>query len=74
MPLHLIIMDKVVFARSDFSKNEVCLQDTHVIHGLSGYLPLQFWSYNFNILKDVYTHIMDYAWSQEFDFHQIFSK
>jgi hypothetical protein len=25
-------------------------------------------------LKDVYTHIMDYAWSQEFDFHQIFSK
>ena len=45
-----------------------------LIHGLSGYLPLQFRSYNFNILKDVYTHIMYYAWSQEFDFHQIFSK
>ena len=25
------------------------------IHGLSGYL-LQFWSYSFNILQDVYTH------------------
>ena len=26
------------------------------IHGLSGYLLLQFWSYSFNILQDVYTH------------------
>ena len=26
------------------------------IHGLSGYLLLQFWSYSFNILYDVYTH------------------
>ena len=26
------------------------------IHGLSGYFLLQFWSYNFNILQDVYTH------------------
>jgi hypothetical protein len=25
-------------------------------HGLSGYLLLQFWSYSFNILYDVYTH------------------
>ena len=27
------------------------------IHGLSGYLLLQFWSYSFNILYDVYTHV-----------------
>ena len=26
------------------------------IHGLSGYLLLQFWSYSFNIFQDVYTH------------------
>ena len=26
------------------------------MHSLSGYLLLQFWSYSFNILKDVYTH------------------
>ena len=26
------------------------------IHGLSGYLLLQFWSYSFNMLYDVYTH------------------
>ena len=26
------------------------------IHRLSGYLLLQFWSYRFNILQDVYTH------------------
>ena len=26
------------------------------IHGLSGYHLLQFWSYRFNILYDVYTH------------------
>ena len=26
------------------------------IHGLSSYLLLQFWSYSFNILQDVYTH------------------
>ena len=26
------------------------------IHGLFGYLLLQFWSYSFNILQDVYTH------------------
>ena len=26
------------------------------IHGLSGYLLLQFWSYSFNIFQNVYTH------------------
>ena len=26
------------------------------IHGLFGYLLLQFWSYSFNILQDLYTH------------------
>ena len=33
-----------------------CLSVRIQIHGLSGYLLLQFWSYSFNILHDVYTH------------------
>ena len=44
------------------------------IHGLSGYLLLQFWIYSFNILYDVYTH-NQWRWCacpQDFDFHQIF--
>ena len=38
------------------------------IHGLSGYLLLQFWSYSFNILYNVYTHnggqlVHNFLWS-----------
>ena len=33
-----------------------CLSVRIQIHGLSGYLLLQFWSYSFNVLQDVYTH------------------
>jgi hypothetical protein len=36
-----------LLVRPDIDKN---------VHGLSGYLLLQFWSYSFNILYDVYTH------------------
>jgi hypothetical protein len=44
-------MDKVVLQYS-----EACLSQTLNKTGLSGYLLLQFWSYSFNILYDVYTH------------------
>ena len=34
----------------------ICSSVLIQIHGLSGYLLLQFWSYSFNILQNVYTH------------------
>ena len=40
-----------------FVHSFVCSSVRIQIHGLSGYLLLQFWGYSFNILYDVYTHI-----------------
>ena len=54
--VHMILFTSNILKMTGSWTQSSCSSVRIQIHGLSGYLLLQFWSYSFNISYDVYTH------------------